>query len=44
MGDETRNWGLSFKTDGNSGKISNSHFHAVHRNMRCIALDFSTEV
>ena len=44
MGDETRNWGLSFETDGNSGKISNSYFHGVHRNMRCIALDLSTEV
>ena len=44
MGDETRNWGLSFETDGNSEKISNSYFHCVDRNMRGIALDLSTEV
>ena len=44
MGDETRDWEPLFETAGNSGKISNSYFHGVHRNMRCIALDLSTEV
>ena len=44
MGDETRDWGPPFETDGNGEKISSSYFHGVNRNKRCIALDLSTEI
>ena len=44
MGDETRDWGPPFETDGNGEKISSSYFHGLTRNKRCIALDLSTEV